>query len=150
MLRLNLSLLAALLACSAANAQVYRCEENGRTLYTQRPCSDNAVRIDLGPNAEVAEGAREEALRREIEALREELARIQAARDTAANAPRTGRTESDLRSEQAESYSCKQAMRSYEISATVRSPDREQKRVAAYAACGMREPDGRGTTVIVR
>lgn len=148
MTRIHLVTLLALLIPTAALAQVYRCDVNGRTVYSQAPCADNPVRIDLGPNSEVSSSAREAALLRENDLLRAENARLQGELD-AARRQDNGRTEYDLRAEQAESFACKQAMRSYEISASTRSRDVEQKRVAAYAACGMREPD-RGSTIIVR
>lgn len=160
--------LAVALASATAQAQIYRCtDDKGGTLYTQQPCEDGAEVVDLGPNSEVAEGAREAALRRELEQLREDLRRLEEQRTAARyDGPEYGRSESDLRADQADSYACKQAMRSYEISAnSIKRADVEQKRVAMYAACGMREPDRRyapyherdddpyrrgGTTVIVR
>lgn len=152
------------LFATAADAQIYRCTENGKVMYTQTPCSDAAERIDLGPNAEVAVGAREAALLREIEQLREDVRRLQQAQQNAAAPQQFGRSEADLRAEQASSYACSQATRSYELSAnSVRRNDVDQKRTAMYAACGMREPDRiyeperfrepyrrGGTTVIVR
>jgi len=148
MTRIHLAALLAVLLPIAAGAQVYRCDVNGRTVYSQAPCAENSIRIDLGPNSEATAGAREAALLRENEMLREENTRLRAELDIARRQD-TGRTEYDLRTEQAESFACKQAMRSYEISASTRSYDVEQKRIAAYAACGMREPD-RGSTIIVR
>jgi hypothetical protein len=139
MTRIPLAALLAVLLPIAASAQVYRCDTNGRTVYSQAPCAENSVRIDLRPNSEVSMGAREAALLRENEMLREENARLRAELDIARQ-QETGRTEYDLRAEQAESFACKQAMRSYEISASTRSYDVEQKRIAVYAACGMREP----------
>lgn len=137
------------LASMAADAQIYRCEDNGKVLYANSPCGDAPKRLNLGPNAVETPGASDAALRREIEQLREDIRRMEAARQ-AQSSPGYGRSESDLRAQQANSYECQQAMRSYEISAnSIKGKDVEQKRVAMYVACGMREPD-RGTTVIVR
>ncbi|AUN95231.1 DUF4124 domain-containing protein [Pseudazoarcus pumilus] len=166
--RFILTLALALALATSAQAQIFRCDDGkGGTLYTQQPCEDGAQVVDPGPNAELAEGAREAALRREIEQLREDIRRLEEQRAAAPyDGPDYGRSESDLRADQASSYACKQAMRSYEISAnSIKRADVEQKRVAMYAACGMREPDRHidpyddryrdpyrrgGTTVIVR
>lgn len=139
----------AMLLPLTVGAQVYRCDVDGRTVYSQTPCADDATRVDLGPNSTVSMNARELAMQREIDALRAEVQRLQVQLSNALARPDTGRTKSDLRAVQTDSFNCKQAMRSYEISANTRAYDTEQKRVAAYAACGMREPD-RGPTVIVR
>jgi hypothetical protein len=149
MKRIHFVVLLALLVPTIAAAQVYRCEMNGRTVYSQAPCSGESVRIDLGPNATSSATAREAALQREIETLRAEIQHLGSELDKLAAQRDTGRTEYDLRTDKSDSFECKQAMRSYEISSSRRSYDTEQRRLAAYAACGLREPD-RGTTVIVR
>lgn len=113
-------------------------------LYSQTPCAppDQMKEIDLGPNATVTPGAREQALQREIQRLRADLERSQTQQESAASAPTIGRTDADLRAEQSRSRECQQATRSYELSAnSIKKTGVDQKRQAMYAACGMREPE---------
>lgn len=143
MLRVLCAVGGSMLAFTAA-AQIYKCEEGGRVLYSQTPCAppDQMKEIDLGPNATVAPGAREQALQREVNRLRTDLERVQTQQQSAGSAPATGRTDADLRAEQSRSRACQEATRSYQISAnSVKKADVEMRKAAMYAACGIQEPD---------
>lgn len=147
----------ATLAMSVPGAaqEIYKCIEDGRVNYTSSPCADDAAPLHLGPNAEQATGAREAAMQRELERLRADLTRMQQEQRTiteAAPAPATGRSRADLQAEMARSPACREATRSYQLSAnSANQRDVGMRRQAMRAACGMFEPErGPTTNVIVR
>lgn len=134
----------ALIAMIPAGAEtVYRCfDAAGNTIYSDLPCSSlsDAEQLNIRPNTVDTSGAREQRLKREIEALRNKNAALERER------PVTGRTPADLQAERSDSFACTEAKRAYEKEASL--PTRrdnkdvlEARRVAMYSACGMREPD---------
>lgn len=123
---------------AAAHAQtVFRCIEDktGKISYSNVPChgANSGREISVRENSLDTSGAREQALRRELNDLR---SRVQAMEQApAAPAPVANRMDSE---------ECRQARRSYDIEAgsmTRTKSTVEAKRSAMYGACGMREPD---------
>ena len=49
--------LSGLIACFGARAEVYRCQQDGRTVYTDHPCAANAEPAELPPVTTVAPAA---------------------------------------------------------------------------------------------
>lgn len=122
----------------AVQAQtVFRCVEDrtGKISYSNVPChgTNSGREISVRENSLDTSGAREQALRRELNDLR---SRVQAMEQApAAPAPVANRMDSE---------ECRQARRSYDIEAgsmTQTKSTVEAKRSAMYGACGMREPD---------
>ncbi|HID46649.1 MAG TPA: DUF4124 domain-containing protein [Chromatiaceae bacterium] len=52
----NALLIAALISCHLAHAGTYRCERNGQTEYTDRPCGGGAE-VRLSPATSLQQGA---------------------------------------------------------------------------------------------
>lgn len=132
-----------LLPCNGhAQSTIYRCvAATGGTLYTQTPCERGAEVVDLGPNAEFAEGAHEAALRRENARLREEIYRLKSSQDDLDTAHNHKDGEGRERSTLTNSFACDQARRTYEnATEAVRPYGLEEKRVAMHQACGTEEP----------
>jgi len=125
-----------------AQNTIYRCiDAEGGTLYTQTPCAQGTEVVDLGPNAELAEGAHEAALRRENARLREEIQRLERHQNTLDTTRTTEDDPADERSMQAHSFACDRATRAYaNATETVRPYGLEKKRVAMHQACGTHEP----------
>ena len=42
-------ILAVVLACSAANADVYKCQQNGKMVFSDQPCGGSAEKINVKP-----------------------------------------------------------------------------------------------------
>ena len=135
------ALLLALCWSTFASAQIYRCVDpaNGHTSFTDQPCPPGQTAAEIAvpePNTVDSSGAREQALLREMEALRE---RVRAAEEA-----RVQRSEADLQAERVDSFACSQAQRAYELEAGALKQNEaaiEAKRAAMYGACGLREPD---------
>lgn len=150
------ALLASTTSLPVSAQEIYKCVTDGRVNYTSTPCDDNAAPLDLGPNVEHASGAREAAMQRELERLRADVTRMQQEQRTssqaAATAPAAGRTQADLQAEMARSPACREATRSYQLSAnSANQRDVAMRLQAMRAACGMFEPErGPTTNVIVR
>ncbi|NMG71169.1 DUF4124 domain-containing protein [Parazoarcus communis] len=130
------------LAAPLAQAQVYKCldQKTGETAYSDIPCSISArtQAVNTEPNVIDASGSREQALKKEIDALRDEL-RVHKSSASASN-----RSQADLQAERIDSRACEQARRSYDIEAGSLKQNKaaiESKRAAMYGACGMQEPD---------
>lgn len=108
------ALLLALCWSTSASAQIYRCVDpaNGHTSFTDQPCPPGQTAAEIAvpePNTVDSSGAREQALLREMEALRE---RVRAAEEA-----RVQRSEADLQAERVHSFACSQAQRAYELEA---------------------------------
>lgn len=135
-----------LLTSTVAQAQVYKCVgPDGRPAFSDRPCgaSYRSCQVDSRPNSIDTSGAREQALKRENERLREQLA-TERTRAQVPSGPVIGRTRADLEAEKSNSRECAIAKRNYEFAAS--SIANKGGEVAAakrgmYSACGMREPD---------
>lgn len=135
------ALLLALCWSTFASAQIYRCVDpaNGHTSFTDQPCPPGQAAAEIAvpePNTVDSSGAREQALLREMEALRERM--------RAAEEARVQRPEADLQAERVDSFACSQAQRAYELEAGALKQNEaaiEAKRAAMYGACGLREPD---------
>lgn len=139
-----------------AAQEIFKCITDGRVNYTSTPCDDFAQPMDLGPNADYATGAREAAMQREIERLRADVTRMQqeqrATQTDVTRQPAAGRSRADLQAEMARSPACREATRSYQLSAnSANQRDVDMRLQAMRAACGMFEPErGPTTNVIVR
>ena len=135
-----------------AQNTIYRCvDAEGGTLYTQTPCAQGTEVVDLGPNAELAEGAHEAALRRENVRLREEIQRLKNSQNTGDVARNIEDGPENERSRLANSFVCDQATRAYEnATETVRPYGVEEKRVAMHQACGTHEPPPPANTASIR
>ncbi|AYH45890.1 DUF4124 domain-containing protein [Azoarcus sp. DN11] len=141
---LPITLLLMLGLVAGAHAQVYRCVEDGtgRITFSDMPCHGKATgrEIDVTPNTLDASAGREQALRSEVQELREKLREQQQTSQTDV----TGRTQADLQATRFDSKACEDARWYYE-SETRTNPNNEAaidaKRSAMFGACGMKEPD---------
>lgn len=134
------AILIGLLLCGAsavAQGQVFKCADDrtGKISYSNVPChgTNSGREIRVQENSLDTSGAREQAMRRELNELR---SRVQAMEQApAAQPPVANRMDSE---------ECRQARRSYDIEAGSMTRNKstvEAKRSAMYGACGMREPD---------
>lgn len=141
---LPIALLLALGLITGAHAQVYRCVEGGtgKITFSDIPCHGRATgrQVDATPNTLDSSASREQALRSEVQELRDKLREQQ----QASQAETTGRTQADLHAERIDSKACEDARWYYE-SETRTNPNNQAaidaKRSAMFGACGMKEPD---------
>ncbi|WP_420094145.1 hypothetical protein [Parazoarcus communis] len=111
---------------------------SGKIVFSDVPChgKTSGRPVDASPNTIDASGSREQALRREVQELRERMNKYE-------SASQASRSPSDQQSPRIDSRACEQARRSYDIEAGSLMQNRaaiEAKRSAMYGACGMREP----------
>lgn len=74
----KLLLVAAVLsmATGAANAETYKCSQNGKTVYADQPCATNAARVDYGADRVTTDQRRQAEivhLRNQVSALQSDL-----------------------------------------------------------------------------
>jgi hypothetical protein len=115
----------------SANAQVFKCVENGKLTFSEIPCSgkSSGAEISIRPNVIDTSGSREQVLSKQVQDLQSE----QSQRQQPVAVPE----------DKANSSVCKQATRSYENEAGSIRDDKEliaTKRSAMFIACGQQEP----------
>lgn len=137
---LTLAVAGVMFLSAPAWAQVFKCveERSGKVVFSDVPChgKTSGRAVDATPNTIDASGSREQALRREVQELRERMGNYE-------SASKAGRSPSDQQSPRIDSRACEQARRSYDIEAGAFKQNKaaiEAKRSAMYGACGMREP----------
>ncbi len=136
---------AVVLACAVgARAEVYRCvSPSGKVEYSDAPCEkgEKSRTVDVRANVIESTGLREQALRMENEALKEELK----SRPATSSVPAGGRDVAPATdAARIDSAACKTAQRDYDVSASSSANSKEALRAKEsfmYAACGIREPD---------
>ncbi|MDR2690268.1 MAG: DUF4124 domain-containing protein [Azoarcus sp.] len=77
-----LAILLALAAISPAAAQVYKCVENGKTVFVDRPCHKDAAPLDVRPAAGAYDAAAAARIRQQTDSIKTEAAREDRARET--------------------------------------------------------------------
>lgn len=133
-----------LLAALSTHAQVYKCVEDktGRISFSDIPChgKTSGSHIDATPNTLDYSGSREQALKSEVQTLREKLRE----QDSRVNRETVGRTQADLQAARIDTKACEDARWYYESESRTNPNNKaaiEAKRAAMYGACGMKEPD---------
>lgn len=145
------------LACACfyaplASAEVYRCTNSaGKTEFSDAPCPRGSASksLDIRPNVVDTSDFREQSLRAENQALRNQLATRQADAATAPATANSGSANSPDAS-RIDSAACRTAKHDLEITASsiVKNPAMFRAREAAmYGACGLREPDRTNITI---
>ena len=126
------------LAGSAHSQTYFKCTtESGKTDFSDKPCPANARADVLNQKANVLDnsGMREQALRKENEALKSRLEKSEKSR--------AKKAENTTESHAASSYECKTAQRDYEVATSSIKPNEltiEARRSAMFIACGTKEP----------
>ncbi|GAB2898792.1 hypothetical protein GCM10027046_30950 [Uliginosibacterium flavum] len=140
MLRNRIAVIACFMTVmGSANAQVFKCIENGKVTFSEISCTGNSTgsEIAVRPNVIDSSESREQVLSKQVQDLQSELSQRQ---------PPAVAVE-----DKANSSACKQATRSYENEAGSVRNDLEliaTKRSAMFIACGQQEPASVTTKVV--